>query len=139
METLTKTPVQIIQELISVHTNRIEMVQKCEGKPFAPNVAARLASAKQQSEQYTAELMNELSLFGDAVMASVDHQNEYQRMYKNVLGNIDALTPQEAEQTFQSLEAALQHIYQTIVETETELPDSLAELLRTQTKGLEAR
>lgn len=137
METQTKTPVQIIQELIAVHTSRIELVQKCEGKSLVPDVAGKLASARQQSETYTAALLSELSEFGDAVMASVDNQNEYQVMYKNALGQLDAMTPREAEQTFLSLEEALKNIYRAMLQTGSELPASLQELVSKQAKELE--
>ena len=95
-----KPPVEIIQELIAIHTTRIEMVEKFNGKALIPDVKTSFKSAKQQSEKYTEELMSELSNFGDAVMGSVNNENEYQVMYKNVLGKIDAMTPQEAEHTF---------------------------------------
>lgn len=136
METQIKTPVQIIQELLAIYTSRIELVQKCEGKSLATEVAAKFASAKQQSETYTAELMTELSEFGDAVMASVDNQNEYQTMYKNVLPELDAMTSEEAAGTFERLEAALQKMYQTILQTETQLPTSLQDMLTKQAESL---
>ena len=99
-------------------------------------MAALFLSAKQQSETYTAELMNELSEFGDAVMASVDNQNEYQVRYKNALGKLDSMTSQEAEQTFRSLEQSLQNIYETILQTEKDLPASLQEIINKQAHAL---
>ena len=132
-----KPPVEIIQELIAIHTTRIEMVEKFNGKALTPDVKTSFKSAKQQSEKYTEELMSELSNFGDAVMTSVDHQNEYQVMYKNVLGKIDAMTPQEAEHTFQSLETALKNIYQSILKAERDLSAPLQEMLSNQANGIE--
>lgn len=137
MEMKIKAPVEIIQELIAIHTTRIEMVEKCTDKAFTPAAKTSFKSAKQQSKKYTAELMSELSNFGDAVMASVDHQNEYQVMYKNALGKIDTMTPQEAEHTFQSLELALKNIYESILETKADLPIVLQEMLSKQAKGIE--
>lgn len=137
MELKIKSPVEIIQELIAIHTTRIEMVEKCEEKALTPAVKTSFKSAKQQSKKYTEELLSELSNFGDAVMASVDHQNEYQVMYKNVLGKIDAMAPQEAEHTFQSLEIALKNIYESILETKADLPAALQEMLSKQAKSIE--
>lgn len=137
MNIQTKTPVQIVQELIAIHTDRIELVQKCEGKSIAPDIRSMLTSAKQQSEKYTAELMNELSEFGDAVMASVDHQNDYQVMYKSVLGQLDSMPPTETEQTFRLLEETLKSVYQTVLQTGVELPASLQEIISKQENNLE--
>lgn len=136
METQTKTPVQIIQELIAVHTSRIEIGQKFEAKSPSLATAGAIALAKQQSDRFTAELMNELSGFGDAVMATVDNQNEYQQLYKSVLGKLDSMTPYEAEQTFKSLEVALKHVYITLLEAGKELPASLQEIINQQASAL---
>lgn len=135
----TKTPVEIIQEFIAIHTTRQEMVEKCEGKEFSPDVKTNLQSAEKQSEKYNQELLSELSNFGDAVMAGADNQNEYQVTYKNALGKIDAMTPQETEQTFHSLEIVLKNIYRTVLETQTNLPASLQEILHIQADDINAK
>lgn len=127
----TKTPLEITQELIAIHTTRIEMVEKCIGKAMTPDVKVRFTSAKHQSEKFTKELMTELANFGDAVMSSVDNQNEYQAGYKRVLGKIDAMSPQQTDQAFQKLEASLKNIYETFLKTPA-LPTSLQEILSSQ-------
>lgn len=132
----TKTPIETTQELIAIHTTRMEIVEKYSRKTFSPDAKTRMALAGQQSEKYTKELMIELSKFGDGVMSSVDNQNEYQVIYKNVLGKINTMTIQEAQQTFQSLETALKNIYQAILKTQTDLPVSLREILSKQDNGI---
>lgn len=129
---MTKTPLEITQELIAIHTTRMEIAEKFSKKALTPDAKTSLALAKQQSEKYTKELMIELSNFGDGVMSSVGNQNEYQVMYKNVLGKIDTMSPQESQQTFQSLETALKNMYQAILKTQTDLPTSLQEILSNQ-------
>jgi len=128
----TKTPIETTQELIAIHTTRMELVEKYSGRTFSPDTKTRLALAGQQSEKYSKELMIELSKFGDGVMSSVDNQNDYQVIYKNALGKIDTMTTQDAQQIFQSLETALKNIYQAILKTQTDLPVSLREILSKQ-------
>lgn len=115
------------------------MVEKCSGKDLTEDAKMTLISAKQQSEKYTKDLMIELSKFGDAASSSVDNQNEYQVMYKSVLGKIDGMTPQETDKTFQSLESALKKFYQNILETQTDLPASAHEMLVNQNSGIKMR
>lgn len=135
----TKTSLEVIQELLSIHTSRIEMVEKCSGKDLSEDTKMKLSSAKQQSEKYTKALMIELSKFGDAVSSTVDNQNEYQEMYKGVLGKFDGMTPQEIEHAFQSLETALKNIYQNILQTQTDLPTSAQEILVKQNSGIKMK
>lgn len=128
----TKTPLEITQELIAVHTSRLELVEKLMGKGVALEGPERFTSATRQSEKFTKELMIELSNFGDAAMSSVDNQNEYQAGYKDILGKIDAMSPEDGEQAFQKLETSLRNIYQAFLKTSTALPTSLQEILSSQ-------
>ena len=91
METQSKTPVEIVQELIAIHTTRKEVVDKLKEIPVTGNVADKLPGIIKQSDQFISELMNELSNFGDAVQGSVDRDNEYQEIWKKGLQNIDAM------------------------------------------------
>jgi hypothetical protein len=86
----------------------------------------------QQSDGFIAELMEELSNYGDAVMASTDRENEYQQTWNNTLGKAEGMAPEQQAQTFQTLEASLKNMYQTTLENETELPVPLREMLTKQ-------
>lgn len=132
MESEIKTPVEIVQELIAINTTRKEAVDKFKNKQVAEDMGNKLSAAMQQSDQFIAQLMNELSNYGDAVAATADRENEYQLLWKKTLVNMDEMNPQEYGQAFQTLEDSLKKLYQSIAEAKTELPASLAEILNSQ-------
>jgi hypothetical protein len=132
MESQTRTPVEIVQELIAIHTTRKEASAKLKEKGIPEEVLAKLTAASQQSDQFITGLMNELSNFGDAVLSDVDRENEYERIWKNALKNIDATDSHENAQTFQALEDSLKKIYNEILETKDGLPPSLQEIINKQ-------
>lgn len=136
MENLAKTPVEIVQELIAVHTTRKEAVDKLTTKSPGEELTAKLSTSAQQSDQFIAELMNELSNYGDSVKDNVDRENEYQIRWKETLGNIDGMNPEEYRQVFEKLEDSLHKFYTGIQETGTELPASLQEILTRQAEEL---
>ena len=136
METQTKTPVNLVQELIAIHTTRKEAVEKFSGQENPENLTSDLTAAGQQSDKFIAELMSELSNFGDAVQAEVDRENDYQLTWKNTLGAIDTMNEQEKSRTFEQMEQNLKKFYQTMLDTSTELPVSLQDILQRQMKEL---
>lgn len=133
MDTQTKTPVEIVQELIAIHTTRKEAVAKLK---LSESSNAQAATADQQSDQFIAALMNELSTFGDAVQSEAGRENDYQTTYKKMLAEIDTMSTQQHEQTFQELEEKLKAVYQTILETKNDLPESLQKILTEQKEQL---
>lgn len=136
MENLAKTPVEIVQELIAVYTTRKEAVDKLTTKSPGEELTAKLSTSAQQSDQFIAELMNELSNYGDSVKDNVDRENEYQIRWKETSGNIDGMNPEEYRQVFEKLEDSLHKFYAGIQETGTELPASLQEILTRQAEEL---
>jgi hypothetical protein len=136
MESQTSTPVGIVQELIAIHTTRIEAAGKLKEKELPEDVSAKLTAASQQSDQFITELMNELSNFGDAVQSDVDRDNEYAKIWKNALGNIDSADSQENAQTFQALEDKLKKVYQDFLESTAEMSPSLQEIISKQEEKL---
>jgi predicted RNase H-like nuclease (RuvC/YqgF family) len=132
METQNKTPVEIVQELIAIHTTRKEVVDKLKQIQVTGNVADKLQGIIKQSDQFISELMNELSNFGDAVPGEVNRENEYQVMWKNAFINVDTMNPQEGEQIFQALENSLKKMYHDILDKVSELPASLQEIVTKQ-------
>lgn len=133
MDTQTKTPVEIVQELIAIHTTRKEAVEKLK---LSATEGTRAKTATGQSDQFIAALMNELSTFGDAVQSEAGRENDYQTTYKNMLAEIDTMSPQQQEQAFQELEEKLKAVYQTLLETKADLPESLQTLLAEQKEQL---
>lgn len=136
MENLAKTPVEIVQELIAIHTTRKEAVDKLTTKTPGEELSAKLSASAQQSDRFIAELMNELSNYGDSVKDGVDRENEYQVRWKETLNNIDGMKPEEYSQAFEKLEDSLRQYYAGIQETGTELPASLQEMLTSQAEEL---
>lgn len=133
---ITKTPVEIIQQLIAIHTTRKEAVDKLKTLQLTGTTGDTLTAAAQQSDEFIAEWMSELSTYGDAVMASVDREDEYQGIWKGALGKMDSMTQQEGEQTFHSLEDSLKRVYQDTIQSHTDLPASVAEILNSQSGKL---
>lgn len=127
MDTQTKSPVEIVQELIAIHTTRKEAVEKLQLPEGAQS---------QQSDQFIAALMSELSNFGDAVQSEAGRENEYQTTYKKILPEIDNMTPQQHQQAFGELEAKLKEVYDRLMETKDELPESLQTILTQQKEQL---
>ena len=127
-----KTPVQIIQELIAIHTIRKEAGERLKHTQLAAADAATLTAASRQSEQFITELMEELSGFGDGVSADVSRDSAYHTLWANALENIDTMNAQAASDTFRSMENALAESYRQYLDTETELPDSIREMLTAQ-------
>ena len=132
MQTTAKTPVEIIQELIAIHSTRKEAAMKLGQQENVDNKD----SPVQLSDEFIKQLMNELSNYGDAVMESVDRDNEYQQGWKNGLEKIDALSSQEKTKTFQALESRLQEFYQHIINEHPELPVSLLQTIQNQSNQL---
>lgn len=136
MENLAKTPVEIVQELIAIHTTRKEAVDKLTTKTPGKELSAKLSASAQQSDQFIAELMSELSNYGDSIKDGVDRENEYQLRWKDTISNIDGMNPDESNQAFEKLEDSLRQFYTGINETGTELPASLQEMLTRQAEEL---
>ena len=135
MTTSTKTPVQIIQELIALHTTRKEVVQKMTAKEHGEDLGdlkEKLLSAAKQSDEFIVSLMNELSNYGDGVSPMVERGNEYQQTWKNALAKIDTASPDELKEIFELLEDHLRKFYETIFSTQADLPQSIEEMLQKQ-------
>ena len=72
--------------------------------------------------------MNELSNYGDAVQSVAERENEYQQIWKDTLGKIEELNPQESGIIFTRLEECLKNIYSQIITSNNSLPDCLQQL-----------
>ena len=101
-----------------------------------PGGATAFQPVKQQSEQYHKQLLDELANFGDAVMAGVDKENDYQAHYKKLSGSLQTMTAEEGAAGFQSLENILKDEYEQVLATQTGLPASLLDILTRQAGSL---
>lgn len=106
--TNSKSLTQFLQELISLHTSRKDALANSSD------------GAAEQSTRFIEELMNELSLSGDAVSSEVDHSAD----------DINAADQTSDEQNG-NIEAALKQTYHHALESNT-LPPSVVTLLNKQ-------
>lgn len=131
-----KTAINILQELIAILTTRKETCEKIlEKKPDAA-IAEKLTSISEQSMQFIRALMEELTQFGDAVMAEVSRDNQYHMLWKQTMENIEHKNPAELSQNFMQMEEALKNIYNEFVDSSADMPTSLHELLIKQAESL---
>jgi len=130
------TPVEIVQQLIAIHTTRKEAVEMFTGKNDEEEFTDKLSTSTQQSDAFITELMGELSNYGDGVQAGVDRENEYQMMWKETMSKMDGLQPNEYARTFRNMEDSLQRMYKTIIDTKADLPASLQDILTHQAEEL---
>lgn len=131
METESKSPVEIVQELIAIHTTRKEAAEKLSNSN-SEGFTIKLTGTAQQSDGFIKELINELSNFGDAVQETVNRENEYQVLWKSASANIESIDAAESERTFEEMEESLRRIYQTLLTNKSDLPASLSEIIVSQ-------
>lgn len=136
METQNKSAIEIIQELIAIHTTRKEVADKLLAMHENGSDKSMLLSTKQQSDDFINELLPELSNFGDAVHDSSPRDNEYQQTWKN-FGNATSMSAEESSDIFKRLEYTLKQVYQQLIDDDKELPASLSKLLSAQQQKLQ--
>ncbi|MBE7174298.1 MAG: hypothetical protein INR73_27240 [Williamsia sp.] len=134
MDTPTTPPVAIVQELIAIHTTRKEFIEKLKLPEGEQNNKAKAAA--QQSDQFIAALLNELTSFGDAVPSETERENDYQATYRKILPEIDAMNPVQQEQAFRELEDKLKAAYQHVLDTKESLPETIRKLISDQKEKL---
>ena len=135
MNTTTQTPVQILQELIAIHTTRIELTEKLAGPDTQSGITGRLAHIRQQSELFTKELMSELSQFGDSIPGSVDNDNPYQQKYREVLGSLDGSANRAG--TLEELETILVSTYKDYLSKTTMEAETIQLLIQKQAAAIQ--
>ncbi len=131
MEIQDKQTVQIVQDLIAIHslrkeaTDRLGKITGAGGKD-----TSALTQANQQSKALLPQLLDELSAYGDGVPSEADRNNEYMNIWNDALARIDALAPDEAIDIFFQLEDSLHHIYTGIAEKHVQLPAALQKIIQ---------
>lgn len=130
-----KTPVDILQELIVMHTTRVEFSNKILAKIIDENLKTTLHKITQQSSLFIEALMNELSNFGDAVKADANRNNEYNSIYTNLLVDFDAADITKLQYSFDKMEEVLKNNYVDIIDANKELSASMGQILNAQLKS----
>ena len=135
MDTNTKTPVDIIQELLAVLSTRKEAAEKLMSKTDDSELKASVQESLVQSDSFIEPLMEELSHSGDAVQGETGRDNAYQQIWQEAFQHIDSMNTETARSTFDRLESALKMHYSSL-QSQTDLPESLLALLEKQSSQL---
>ena len=128
MNQTLKKPVDIVQELIAIHTTRIEAINRLESSMGEP----KKNGLKNQSTLFITELMNELSNYGDAVTSTTERDNEYQQIWTNSLSQLNDLSSIDGDGILNHMEEILNKIYSQILEANNAMPESLLEIVSKQ-------
>lgn len=131
-----KSPVEIVQKLLAVHSTRKEACERMAKNNASPDLQEKLKSAAAQSERFIKALLNELSQFGDAVQSEVNREDEYHKVWNEATGQIDTMDALMLSDTFKKLENSLINIYMKITDTYHDLPFTLNDLLIDQAKEI---
>ncbi|MCG2615145.1 hypothetical protein LZZ85_12670 [Terrimonas sp. NA20] len=128
----TDKPVDIVQELIAIHTTRIDAARRLN--PTLEDAAD--TPVVLQSTGWITQLTDELSDFGDAVQSIANRENQYQQAWKNALNILDGLSASECKSTWMKMEAILTEHYQHLLLKEESLPRSLLQMIRQQSREI---
>ena len=131
-----KSPVEIVQKLLAIHSTRKEACEKMAKNNEAINLQEKLTSAAAQSDRFIKALLNELSEFGDAVQSEVNREDEYHDAWNEVTGQTGTLNASALGDIFGKLENSLINIYNKIADTYQDLPFTLNDLLTNQAKEI---
>lgn len=134
MNTIAKSPVNIIQELVGIHTTRREAYSRMKEKSDDHLLNEQLGSIVGQSESFIAELMNELSQFGDAISGEVDRDNEFNNLWKDALNTFENMQTIDFKQTFVAMENSLPKIYGGYLDSSEEFTESLRSIIEKQAR-----
>ena len=132
METAGKSPVNIVQELIAIHTTRMEAYKRIKEKVDDAGFTNSLNKCIEQSDRYSKELLDELSEFGDAVAAEVDQDVAFNNVWKNALKDFDGMDPAGLRSLFDAMEESLKKTYRQYNDIGVELTVRLKESLDKQ-------
>ncbi len=123
MDTEGKTPVQITQELLADYSSRKELLVEMTSKGLLFK-----DSAMQQTDDLITRLKDELSLYGDALNASVDRTDEYHQLVRMLRLDMDKGDDQLIMKSFKETELKLLQKAKQL-KTEPALPQSLLDIL----------
>ena len=136
MQAAGKTPVNVVQEIIAIHTNRKEAYQKMVDKTDNGKLKDAMQKYIAQSDRFIAALMNELSGFGDGVAGEVDMENDFNNTWRQHAQSADNFTGTQVSDLVNTLEQLLPQQYQNYTALNQEMPEPTRELLKKQQEEL---
>ncbi|MEO6820827.1 MAG: hypothetical protein ABI266_07885 [Ginsengibacter sp.] len=132
MENSTLSPASITQKVIALNTTMKEVCQKLLLENLDKSFGEKLEKKLAQINQFTDQLMNELSNYGDAVSSQINRDEDYEVM-ANAMMNSDNHDNSEVIKTdYEKLTGKLRDIYTNILSDKNELPASLRNILESQ-------
>ncbi|RYY56941.1 MAG: hypothetical protein EOO09_04475 [Chitinophagaceae bacterium] len=132
MEFTPTQPVELIQQLIAIHTTRKENVTKLQAHGNNKEQEKESQGIAEQSRDFIGGLMQELSGFGDAVSSHVERNNEYQTAWKNAMDADGNISKGSGPTILSETESILKNIYNEVLAQANELPEEVSSLLRKQ-------
>jgi putative protein kinase ArgK-like GTPase of G3E family len=135
MATEPKSPVDIVEAFLAMQNTRKEAAERFAW-PKDDVVADKLDKTKASAEKAIAQLMDELSQFGDAAKGAGSEENEVNRIWNGAAANLEDMSTQQKQQTLQRIENALQEQYAKTLAEQKDLPLSIQEALEAQAKDL---
>ena len=123
-----KKPIDIVQELIAIHSTRIESATRLK----VGELNSDLNAIATQSKECIDELLIELANYGDAVQSTAERNNEYQNIWKKNLSKLDTLNEEESNAVLNDLEQSLKNFYQEILSPNNTLGEPLLKILTKQ-------
>jgi|GEM_PF-4178984 len=125
----TKTAITLLQELLGAHATRIAGYKHLNEQSPASD-KEQFTQRIEQSNQYVAQLMEELAAYGDASQSEVNHNTPLNKQWT-------AMNDEAADKkALANAEKALIDQYQQGLEEVTHMPDSLREILEKQQNTL---
>ncbi len=120
---------------MAMQNTRKEAAERLAGS--TGNSSGPLARSKGAAEKAVAQLMDELSQFGDAAKGAGRENNEFDQIWNDAVPKLDTLDGEQKQQTLAQMERVLYRLYEKTLAEEKNLPLSIVEVLQTQAKELE--
>lgn len=134
METQTKTTIAFLQELLAAHAARIEGYEQLAAQHESEK--DRFTKAIENSRQQTAQLMEELSAYGDASHSEVNRDTPVHKLWTAITTAPENATQDTLMSTVAEAEKALAELYAQAINEASDLPDTLRDLLEKQLADL---
>lgn len=135
MEMEAKTSVNIIQDLLALHTEGKEAYSKLK-EDANDELSLKLEKGIHQSNDFTEQLLKELSKSGDGVSGEADRADKFYRIWKSYLENVTTSSNQQSNNIYWALEQSVNETYKELVGLPAAAGPSLNEVLYNQFAAL---
>lgn len=137
MENQVKNTPAVLQELMAVHNTRIHGYEQVQQQNADEELKTRLTDNILQSQKYIAEMVYELSQYGDAAQSDVNRDNTFHKVWADAEEDLAHEAKFTILDACQRIEEALLKTYDELLESVSDLPDSTRHLLQRQRQLIE--